>query len=98
MKVIIEIPDNEIPEIHFNEIPKIHFVKGIALHFEDRKIIKCNYPFQVLPEKHGRLVDADKFDCITFQNKSEEFILGAEHILEMIDDAPTIIEASEVEE
>lgn len=37
----------------------------------------------------ARLIDADVFEVVTFDNKSEEFIKGAQYILEMIDAQPT---------
>lgn len=37
-----------------------------------------------------RLIDADQFGVISFQGKSEDFIEGAEYILNLIDNAPTI--------
>lgn len=37
-----------------------------------------------------RLIDADAFEVVFFENKSEEFVEGATCILEMIDEAPTV--------
>ena len=37
-----------------------------------------------------RLIDADVFEIVFFENKSEEFVDGATYVLEMIDNAPTV--------
>ena len=37
-----------------------------------------------------RLIDADAFEVVFFENKSEEFVEGATCILEMIDEASTV--------
>lgn len=37
-----------------------------------------------------RLIDADAFEVVFFENKSEEFVDGATYVLEMIDNAPTV--------
>lgn len=50
-----------------------------------------------LPKGHGRLIDGDRFDVITLQGKSDEFIDGVMWVLQQIDNAPTILEASESE-
>lgn len=37
----------------------------------------------------SRLIDADVFEVVCFQGKSDEFLEGAKYILEMIDAQPT---------
>lgn len=37
-----------------------------------------------------RHIDADVFEVVTFDGKSDEFLDGAEYILEMIDSQPTV--------
>ena len=37
-----------------------------------------------------RYIDADVFDVVTFEGKSEEFLDGADYILTMIDAQPTV--------
>lgn len=37
-----------------------------------------------------RLIDADEFEVITVQGKSDDFVEGEQYALEMIDNAPTI--------
>ena len=37
-----------------------------------------------------RYIDADVFEVVTFEGKSDEFLDGAEYILEMIDVQPTV--------
>ena len=48
----------------------------------------------------ARYIDADRFDVITFQTNSEDFMDGVDYILEMIDKAPTadVVPRSEVEQ
>ena len=84
MQIVIDISENDYRKVQ----------DGRASVSMMLKAIRKGTP---LPKGHGRLIDADKFECITFQNKSEEFIIGAEQILAMMDDAPTIIEADKGE-
>lgn len=37
-----------------------------------------------------RLIDADEFEVVTVQGKSDDFVEGAQYVLEMIDNMPTI--------
>lgn len=46
-----------------------------------------------LPKGHGRLIDADRFDVISWQHTSDDFNNGVMWLTEQIDNAPTIIEA-----
>ena len=43
-----------------------------------------------------RLIDADVFEVVCFQGKSDEFLEGAKYILEMIDAQPTAYDISKV--
>ena len=43
-----------------------------------------------------RLIDADRFEVVLLNGKSDEFCDGAEYILEMIDNAPTVDIKTEV--
>ena len=52
MKIVIDIPDNEIP--------KEQRIVDISFHFIDGTVCECDYPFEVLPKKYGRLIDGDK--------------------------------------
>jgi hypothetical protein len=46
-----------------------------------------------------RYIDADRFEVVTSQRHSEDFIDGMDYILEMIDNSPTadVVPRSEVE-
>ena len=46
----------------------------------------------------SRLIDADVFEVVCFQGKSEEFCEGAKYILEMIDAQPTAYDVEKVVE
>lgn len=47
----------------------------------------------VLSKGLGRLVDADEFEVVMLQDKTDEFIEGVQWMLEQLDKADTIIEA-----
>ena len=51
MKIVIDIPDNEVP--------KRREIVEIGLQFIDGEVCECTYPFQVLPKGHGDLKDVD---------------------------------------
>ena len=51
MKIVIDIPDNEVP--------KRREIVEIGLQFMGGEVCECTYPFQILPKGHGRLIDAD---------------------------------------
>lgn len=65
---------------------------------DDSKPANC--PLIEIPP-HGRLIDAECFDCVAYsvagmsQAYADGYNNGAEKILFMIDNAPTIIEAEE---
>lgn len=44
----------------------------------------------------SRLIDADVFEVVCFQGKSEEFCEGAKYILEMLDAQPTAYDVEKV--
>ena len=47
----------------------------------------------MLPKGHGRLIDANKFEVVMLQGKTEEFVEGVKWVLEQLDKTDTIIEA-----
>lgn len=53
MKIVIDIPNKDIPT-------KQDIIQ-VGLHFMDGKVVECDYPFMELPKGHGRLIDADAF-------------------------------------
>lgn len=77
MQVVIEIPEESIPQ---NQAILI-----VDLHFIDGQICECNYPFQELPKNHGRLIDANDvftYDYIAEKQLSEvPTVIGVEGIL-----------------
>ena len=52
MKIVIDIPDTDIPK-------QTTFI-SVYLKVTNGKICQCTYPFQELPKGHGRLIDADE--------------------------------------
>ena len=93
IELVIKIPESEIP--------KRQDIIEIPLHFIDGTVCEAGgYEFDVLPKGHGRLIDADElygdfidgtegYDCQTW-NRIE--------IGDIIDNAPTIIEADKEEQ
>ena len=68
MKLLIDIPNADIP--------KTQDIVDISIHFIDGEVCECTYPFKVLPKGHGRLIDADKLNRkkkYCFQTESGAF-------------------------
>ena len=82
MKLIIDIPDNEIPTKQD--------LLSIDLCFFNGKVSQCDYPFMELPKGHGRLIDADALPL----NAIDDANYGSNYIRI----APTIIEADKENE
>jgi len=98
MKIVIDIPDNEVP--------KRREIVEIGLQFMDGEVCECTYPFQVLPKGHGRLIDADYLKDVillhNFHGNNKNIVpysdrrgyrLRQREVDEGIINAPTIIEA-----
>jgi len=86
MQIVIEIPEED-----YNFVKK-QVADGI---FNPLKVCIANgIP---LPKGHGRLIDGDRFDVISYQHTSDDFDNGVMWLAEQIDDAPTIIEADKAE-
>ena len=80
MKIIVDIPDRQ-----YEYLSKIANVGEEPLGYYER-VIMCGTP---LPKGHGRLIDADElYDSLIFPNS-----LFGKAFKEILDDAPTIIEA-----
>ena len=78
MRIIIEIPESDIPKQQdFIEIP-LHFIHGEVCE-------AGGYGFYVLPKGHGRLIDADSL-WNAYHDLDYDFY-------EALDLAETIIEA-----
>lgn len=93
MKIVIDIPDNEVP--------KRREIVEIVLQFMEGEVCECTYPFQVLSKGYGRLIDAD-----AYQTKLEEkakrlnnldTINGLCGAVALLSDTETIIEADKGE-
>lgn len=64
---------------------------------DDERAAFC--PLTEVPEPHGRLIDADKFEFIPLkEDEVKGRIIGYLLTKERIDQAPTVIERSETEE
>ena len=86
MKIIIDIPK----DFYNQTIEHDRLCWEYMGMNEMVKAIKNGTP---LPEKHGRLIDADEtLKSLTY------YLFGDKTIGQCIDDAPTILEASEVTE
>lgn len=88
-KIVIDIPDKEIPTKQK--------IIDISLHFIDGTVCACDYPFDVLPKGCGRLIDADAFKqkVCTYQ---ETGCGSCKHQLCCPEDEITIIEADKGEQ
>lgn len=107
MQIVIEIPENEVPDCQE--------IISMNLHFIHKDVCECTYPFKVLPEHHGRLIDADAFaEMLKKISKQQNYnkvlvdeLLSVDDVFNAIIDtlkgkgltgyksAPTIIEATE---
>ena len=84
MKIVIEIPDNEIPTKQD--------IVTVDLHFIDGKVCECDYPFMELPKGHGELIDRGQAlnECYRITVDGDVFeVVQYETLLGV----PTIIEA-----
>lgn len=95
MKLVIDIPEKDIPKNLGTMV--------IHLSFCDGTISQCNYPFEVLPKGHGRLIDADELDTSVLQAgfayamTRSKLRYTAGDVRQKIANAPTIIEADNAE-
>ena len=89
MQIVIEIPENEVPDCQE--------IISMNLHFIHKEVCECTYPFIVLPEHHGRLIDADTLEeCKEIMNT----IMGeCKYVVRMDDirNVPPIIPATKGE-
>ena len=86
MQVVIEIPEESIPQNQDILIVDLHFIDG--------QICECNYPFKEFPKNHGRLIDRDVMQGKAFEDYFEHR-LGERDIYfvnKYIENAPTILE------
>ena len=83
MKIVIDIPDDEIP--------KKQEYMGIGLHFIDGTVCKCTYPFSVLPKGHGDLIDRNKLEKDTEWDEYEDGFISYSH--SQIFNEPVVIPA-----
>ena len=57
MRVIIDIPDSEVP--------KKQEIMSLDLYFIDGKVCGCTYPFQEIKEKPKKKKEHDSWDDVT---------------------------------
>ena len=80
--------------VYLCEIGVAGEIATITIHGEDRK----SFPLVPVPP-HGRLIDADKIGLTNFEiilcQKGNPFKNALEMLLEKIENAPTVIPASE---
>ena len=94
MKIVIDIPENEVS--------KRREIVEIVLQFMDGEVCECTFPFQVFPKGHGRLIDADyiklfSIDHDCWNDVEYEGVIKVVPVI-AIDNASTIIEADKEEE
>lgn len=91
MQIVIEIPDDKIPTKQCYKDVLIKFVDKqvceVTLISQDHADFEKELFFDVLPEGHGRLIDADAlYSDLAFP--TQQFAKAFRRIL---DDAPTMI-------
>ena len=79
-KIVINMPD-----FLYKQILKKHVSKALIARIFQNGV--------VLPKGHGRLIDANKFEVVMLQGKTDEFVEGVKWVLEQLDKTDTIIEA-----
>jgi hypothetical protein len=84
----------KIPKQVYNYIHKHHHIANSDI-LDIKDAIINGTP---LPKGHGRLIDADKFDVISYQHTSDDFDNGVMWLAEQISGAQTIIEADKESE
>lgn len=72
MRLVIDIPDDEVP--------KRREIVEIGLQFMDGEVCECTYPFQILPKGHGRLIDVTRIGSSS--SKLHEILSKAPTIIE----------------
>ena len=84
MRIVIDIPNKDIP--------KSQEVIDIPLHFMDGKVCEAGgYRFAELPKGHGRLIDVDKLELDDGYSNYDGYYHN--YSQSQIYNAPTIIEA-----
>ena len=86
MQIIIDIPDNEVPEKQDIIATYIHFIDGEVCEVG-------HYGFMTLPKEHGDLIDRDAFRSIIPTPVEDEY----KYIHKLLYDAPVIVPADEGE-
>jgi len=74
MKIVIDIPNEEVPN-------KQEII-DVTLHFIDGEVCECTYPYIVLPKGHGALIDVDKIIGKIHGVRSITAVLDAPTIIE----------------
>lgn len=76
MQIVIDIPNEDIP--------KNQDIMTVDLHFIDRVVCECTYPYIVLPKGHGDLVDRKELlkQPINTANYPSNYVRIAETIIE----------------
>lgn len=80
MKIVLDIPEKDIP--------KRQEIMTIDLHFIDGTVCGSSYPCEVLPKGHGDLIDRNSILC---DDCSCEHCGHTDECFKLL--APTIIEA-----
>ena len=107
MQILIDIPDEQIKKsleeskhIHEDEgekgsvnITMLYTNAQLEFVAVERKTDFYSCRYKILPKEHGRLIDSDRFDVISYQHINDDFDNGVMWLAEQIDNAPTIIEA-----
>ena len=87
MRIVVEIPDNEVPTTQEVVATYIHFIDGEVCELG-------NYGVMTLPKGHGDLIDRDT--VVSEINKKR--VVGRFNTVEVLNNAPIVIPADKGEE
>lgn len=94
MKIVIDIPDKDIPE-------RGQYMLDAYFDFHTGELCSCSYPYIVLPKGHGRLIGSPTMKEIenTIGGKNDFADCIRESVKAVFDNAQTIVPADkEMEE
>ena len=100
MRIVIDIPDNEVPKTQEVVATYIHFIDGEVCELG-------NYGVMTLPKGHGDLIDREEVNNALEREvhtetqlgeADEEYLEGVRNSYAIVRDIPTVIPADKGEE
>lgn len=87
MQIVIDIPDGIYQDIEKRDWKNTIWARDSLMRYIHEGV--------VLPEHHGRLIDADRLKSMYSINRAYLYFNTVVGIQKWVDDAPTILEATE---